>query len=78
MWCSLLIGVCNLLLGKDPVFDGAASRKKAPKLASMRELLEQIWNMMSIPTFALIIIQVLYSWHDGKTPRCVVSEGCQA
>ncbi len=61
MLCSLVIGVCNLLFGKDPVFDGPA--KKAAKVVSMGKLMEQIWKMMKIPTFALIIIQVAFCLH---------------
>ncbi|EIE22835.1 MFS general substrate transporter [Coccomyxa subellipsoidea C-169] len=52
---SLFIGVCNLLIGKDPVFDSPA--KKSTKVVTMQKLMEQIWKMMSIPTFALIIVQ---------------------
>ncbi|CAL8464837.1 g4372 [Coccomyxa elongata] len=52
---SLFIGICNLFIGKDPVFDGPA--KKTAKAVPMGKLMEQIWKMMSIPTFALIIVQ---------------------
>jgi thiamine monophosphate synthase len=44
------------LIGKDPVFDSPA--KKNAKVITMQKLMEQIWKMMSIPTFALIIVQV--------------------
>ena len=56
--CSMLIGICNLLFGKDPVKDLATAQHKAPKPVSMTTLMELIWKMMKIPTFALIIVQV--------------------
>ena len=56
--CSVLIGLCNLALGKDPARDFAAAQHKAPKPASMGTLAGLIWKMLKIPTFALIIVQV--------------------
>ena len=55
--CSALIGLCNLLFGKDPTKD-LANQQKAPKPVSMKALMALIWGMMKIPTFVLIIIQV--------------------
>lgn len=55
---SLLIGLCNLFLGKDPTKDFATGQHKAAKPVSMVMLVELIWKMMKIPTFALIIVQV--------------------
>ena len=60
LWCpcSVLIGLCNLALGKDPARDFAAAQHKASKPASMGTLAGLIWKMLKIPTFALIIVQV--------------------
>ena len=56
--CSMLIGLCNLLLGKDPLKDLPTAQHKALKPVSLTTLMELIWNMMKIPTFVLIIVQV--------------------
>jgi hypothetical protein len=56
-----MIGICNLLFGKDPVFDDPVNQRRATKAAPVRVLLEQIWQMMTIPTFVLIIVQVMCS-----------------
>ena len=63
--CSMLIGICNLLFGKDPVKDLTTAQHKAPKPVSMTTLMELIWRMMKIPTFALIIVQVC-PWPVGS------------
>lgn len=77
MWlsCSLAIGICNLLVGRDPVFEGPA--RKAAKVVTMAKLMEQIWKMMTIPTFALIIVQVAFcphahhvTWLTGRFSLC--------
>lgn len=58
---SLLIGLCNLVLGKDPIHDDPSGRK-APKVSGgMLGMLKQIWCMCQIPTFALIIVQVTFT-----------------
>ena len=57
---SLLIGVFNFLFGKDPIKDLATAQHKAAKPVSMTILMELIWKMMKIPTFALIIVQVRF------------------
>ena len=54
--CSLAIGVCNLLFAKDPIHD--APNRKAPAAVGAIGLLQQIWDICRIPTFALIIVQV--------------------
>ncbi|CAL5229213.1 g12496 [Coccomyxa viridis] len=54
---SMLIGLCNLLFGKDPLKDLPTAQHKAPKLVSLATLMELIWKMMQIPTFVLIIVQ---------------------
>ena len=56
--CSMLIGLCNLLFGKDPLKDLPTAQHKAPKPVSLATLMELIWKMMQIPTFVLIIFQV--------------------
>jgi len=55
---SLLIGVFNFLFGKDPMKDLATAQHKAAKPVGITILMELIWKMMKIPTFALIIVQV--------------------
>ena len=50
------------------MFDSPA--KKSTKVVTMQKLMEQIWKMMSIPTFALIIVQVTH-YKCPMMPPCM-------